>query len=35
MILMTTLLVRNFILNFYNGGQSFVIILLQQKIGLI
>ena len=35
MILMTTHLVRNFILNFYNGGQSFVIILLQQKIGLI
>ena len=35
MILMTTPLVRNFTLSFYNGGQSFVIILPQQKIGLI
>ena len=35
MILMTTHLVRNFTLSFYNGGQSFVIILPQQKIGLI
>ena len=32
---MSTHLVGNFTLNFYNGGKSFVIILLQQKIGVI